>query len=53
MYENYLSPFAKEAKRIYGDFEPRGKPDDITIVVAQVHSVNQKTLRGIPKAKNG
>ena len=40
MMDHYLSPFAKEARRVFGDFEPRGKPDDVTVVVAQVHSVS-------------
>ena len=40
MLDRYLSPFAREARRVYGDFEARGKPDDITVVVAQIHSVN-------------
>jgi hypothetical protein len=30
----YLSPFAKEAKKEYRDFEPRGKADDVTVIVA-------------------
>jgi len=33
---NYLSPFAKEARQHYNDFEARGKPDDITVIVAQM-----------------
>lgn len=30
----YMSPFAKEARKEYRDFEPRGKADDITVIVA-------------------
>ena len=30
----YLSPFAKEAKKHYSDFQARGKADDITVIVA-------------------
>ena len=36
----YLSPFAREAQRVFGDFEPRGKPDDVTVIVTQVHSMD-------------
>lgn len=49
--DRYLSPFAREARRIFGDFEARGKPDDVTVVVAQVHSANQGRVR-LPR-KNG
>lgn len=34
MLDRYFSPFAREARRVFGDFEPRGKPDDITVIVA-------------------
>lgn len=34
----YLSPFAKEAQKHYMDFQPRGKADDVTVIVAQIHS---------------
>lgn len=40
MLDHYLSPFAREARKVYGDFDPRGKPDDVTVVVAQIHSTN-------------
>lgn len=36
----YLSPFAKEAKKEYRDFEARGKADDISVIIAQVHTKN-------------
>lgn len=36
----YLSPFAKEAKKEYRDFEPRGKADDISVIVAQIFTKN-------------
>ena len=34
----YLSPFAKEAQKHYLDFQARGKADDVTVIVAQIHS---------------
>ena len=34
----YMSPFALEAQKVYNDFVPRGKSDDVTVIVAQVHS---------------
>lgn len=37
----YLSPFAKEAKKEYRDFEPRGKADDISVIIAQIHTKNE------------
>jgi hypothetical protein len=30
----YMSPFAKEARKHYIDFYPRGKADDVTVIVA-------------------
>jgi hypothetical protein len=30
-----MSPFAKEAKKYFGDYEPSGKIDDITVIAAQ------------------
>ena len=39
--EGYLSPFAKEAKKEYLDFEPRGKADDVTVIVAQIFTRNK------------
>ena len=40
----YLSPFAREAKKYYSDFEPRGKADDITVIVAQIHTNTDETV---------
>ena len=33
----YWSPFATEAAKYYNNFQPRGKEDDVTVVVAQLH----------------
>ena len=34
----YWSPFAVEASKHYQGFMPRGKPDDVTVIVAQMHN---------------
>ena len=39
-----------EAKKYYRDFEPRGKADDITVIVAQVHSRNPPNLKNGPSS---
>lgn len=40
----YMSPFALEAQKVYNDFVPRGKSDDVTVIVAQVHSKSSQEL---------
>ena len=40
----YWSPFAIEARKYYRDFEPRGKADDVTVIVAQMHSKEQPAV---------
>lgn len=40
MQTGYKSPFARSAQEHYLDFEDRGKPDDITVIVSQIHSKN-------------
>lgn len=34
----FLSPFAVEASKHFLGYEPRGKPDDVTVIVAQLQN---------------
>lgn len=46
----YLSPFAKEARKTYRDFEARGKADDITVIVSQIlYSDKEYMMNGLPR----
>lgn len=35
---DYWSPFSMEARKYFSDFQPRGKADDVTVIVTQVMS---------------
>ena len=40
----YLSPFAVEASKQFLDYQPRGKPDDVTVIVAQLQNGNSQQI---------
>jgi len=49
----YMSPFATEARKHYNDFEARGKPDDVTVIVAQMSLKDEGHYQKTPQVPQG